>query len=159
MSHTPPARFSIRPLLLKGPLGTYTTPLPAQTTVPALVSAQAMSFSLLPVKFNTALLATVKAPTITPPLQFSTASLATLIVPTIAPPVKSMTAKAPSAGTMMVPELIITWSLAAGTCCGDQLDGLFQSVETEPVQVRFVVTTRIALELRAEPKALLTITA
>src|SRR6266404_5558784 len=66
---------------------------------------------------------------------FNTPLLATFKAPLIVPPVQSMMAKPASAGMARVPELIITWSLALGTCCGVQLAELFQSLEMAPVQV------------------------
>ena len=90
---------------------------------------------------------------------FNAPLLATVSDPLIAPPLQSRMAKVASAGMVTLPELMTTWSLAVGIFCGFQLAGLFQSLETAPVHVMLVLTTRVALELRTEPKALLTITA
>src|SRR5438445_12781211 len=111
--------------------------------------------------FNNPLLATVSEllSQRVPPVQLKVAPFATVSEPLIVPPFQSRMAKLASAGIVMPPELTTTWLLAVGTCCGFQLAGLFQSLETAPVQVRLVVTTKIALELTTEPKALLTITA
>src|SRR5438128_6526492 len=51
------------------------------------------------------------------------------------PPVQSIAAKLALCGMVTLPELITTWSFAVGTCCGLQLPGLLQSLETALVQV------------------------
>src|SRR5262245_31290962 len=66
---------------------------------------------------------------IAPPIQFITELLATVNDPLRLSPAKSSMAKLASAGTVTLPELISTWSLALGICVGFQLFALVQSPE------------------------------